>query len=310
MHPMALSAAIFLLSAVQVSAFVLKPLVPEQSSCATDVDCPFDGQKSKCCPADGKFSFGCPKASSRSGPTQNCTLPGVAGAAQCTCSVPDSCIASHWPYDTADPKLKQWLMIGDSITWNVHTWVHQHAEEHGLQMVHIPDNGKHVRWGLHCFDTWLTDPSRWDVISFNFGLHDLSLTIERIEPDVYGTLISEFANKLHKVAPRAALVWATTTAIPMGSDSPCDRGKGGCPPRRPADVPLYNRAASDALKSTSLSIKTVDLYNEVASRCGGESYATCRTLNFQEDLGVHFHTEGSRVLADRYIEAAARAVDS
>jgi hypothetical protein len=55
---------------------------------------------------------------------------------------------------------------------------------HGIQVIHNPTNAANVWWGAHCLDYWLSDsPARWDVITFQFGLHDLALDNERVEPN-------------------------------------------------------------------------------------------------------------------------------
>ena len=39
-------------------------------------------------------------------------------------------------------------------------------------------------WGSHCVDGWLSaNPGRWDIVTYQFGLHDLALDNERVEPN-------------------------------------------------------------------------------------------------------------------------------
>jgi hypothetical protein len=63
--------------------------------------------------------------------------------------------------------MKQWLLIGDSITGGVNGPVTKLAAAKGIQVVHIVGNGANVWWGSHCVDAWLTaDPGRWDYITY------------------------------------------------------------------------------------------------------------------------------------------------
>lgn len=161
-------------------------------------------------------------------------------------------------------------------------------------------------------EQWLDDPTRWDVISFNFGLHDVAMSLERIEPENFGKTLATFVNELHARAPQASLVWATTTPAPDGSERECVTGAfkvqheralpewGGCPPRKPTDISLYNAHAAKALELTGLKIHTVDLHQLVVDRCG-RKFTECN--GFQKPMEVHFAAEGNDALAEAYVQA-------
>jgi hypothetical protein len=90
---------------------------------------------------------------------------------QVTCGTPR--------YAAPRPGQKQWLMIGDSITGGcMSNGMPSVADGHGVQVTHSPGNAANVWWGAHCLDKWLGNASRWDVITFQFGLHDLALDNE------------------------------------------------------------------------------------------------------------------------------------
>ena len=66
------------------------------------------------------------------------------------------------------------LLIGDSISIGYTVTVR--TELAGKANVHrIPENGADTANGLKKIDDWLGD-SHWDVIHFNWGLHDLKVT--------------------------------------------------------------------------------------------------------------------------------------
>src|SRR5258708_5818862 len=70
-----------------------------------------------------------------------------------------------------DPKLPRVLILGDSISIGYTLPVRKLLE--GKANVHRPaDNCGPSNSGLLLLDKWLGD-GKWDVIHFNFGLHDL-----------------------------------------------------------------------------------------------------------------------------------------
>src|SRR5688572_24526778 len=72
-----------------------------------------------------------------------------------------------------DPKLPRVLLIGDSIS--IGYTVPARKELEGKANVHrIPTNGGPTTNGLKNIDAWL-GKGKWDVIHFNWGLHDLKM---------------------------------------------------------------------------------------------------------------------------------------
>src|SRR3954471_2877283 len=77
---------------------------------------------------------------------------------------------------TDNPALPRVLLIGDSISIGYTVSVRKALA--GKANVHrIPENGADTLNGLKKIDSWLGD-SHWDVIHFNWGLHDLKVTAE------------------------------------------------------------------------------------------------------------------------------------
>src|SRR6266581_9124682 len=101
------------------------------------------------------------------------------------------------------------LLIGDSISIGYTATVRK--ELSGKANVHrIPENGADTANGLKKIDEWLGD-GRWDVIHFNWGLHDLKVTADggrQVPLEVYEKNLQVLVARLKKTGAR--LVWATT----------------------------------------------------------------------------------------------------
>jgi hypothetical protein len=178
----------------------------------------------------------------------------------------------------------------------------------GIQQVHSAGNALNVWRGSQCLDEWLgEDPSRWDLVSVNFGLHDLSYSNERVEVELYGQMLADIATRIAKKAPQAKLLFATTTPVPLGSMNPCktppgETCSGGCPPRKSEDPPRYNKVALEALEATGLDYTVLDLNEMVTKKCGKE-YEECKDFGLFQN--VHYTTKGFATLADTFFSAAA-----
>ncbi len=175
------------------------------------------------------------------------------------------------------------LIIGDSISIGYTPQVRALLTNRAV-VVHNPGNAMHTRHGLANLDAWLgTD--RWDVIHFNFGLHDLKhVTAEgrpamargegrrQVDLPEYRANIEAIGRRL--VATGARVIFATTTPYPDGTR----------PYRDPADSARYNAEALAAL--TSLGIAVNDL----------ATLAAPSLHRWQQPVNVHFTEEGRRAL--------------
>jgi hypothetical protein len=64
-------------------------------------------------------------------------------------------------------------MIGDSISQGMQNDLRAILTAIGWELTHNPGNAASSNLGAHCLPGWV-DPGerkRWDVISYNFGLH-------------------------------------------------------------------------------------------------------------------------------------------
>jgi acyl-CoA thioesterase-1 len=181
-----------------------------------------------------------------------------------------------------DPALPRVLLIGDSISIG-YTVPARKALEKVANVHRIPENGGTTTNGLAKLDKWLGD-STWDVIHFNFGLHDLKLDAQgkqQVPPEQYEKNLRELVKRL--MATKAKLIWASTTPVPDAQVSP---------PRKNADVIAYNAIARKIMEENGVAVD--DLYEATLPHL----------VQIQQAANVHFNAAGSDVMA----RAVARIV--
>jgi len=179
------------------------------------------------------------------------------------------------------------LLIGDSISMGYTLDVRELLK--GKANVHrIPTNGGPTTNGLKNIQAWLGD-SKWDVIHFNWGLHDLKYIAEdpskRADPKAPGSHLqvplADYEKNLAELvktmqANDAKLIWCNTTPVPAGSDG-----------RVEGDEVKYNEAAARVM--TAAGVPTDDL----------RAHALAKPDAQLPDGNVHYSPEGSRYLAEK-----------
>ncbi|MFB3827396.1 MAG: SGNH/GDSL hydrolase family protein [Bryobacteraceae bacterium] len=177
--------------------------------------------------------------------------------------------------DTAG--LPRVLLIGDSISIGYTLPVRELLR--GKANVHrIPANGGPTSRGLESLDQWLGE-SKWNLIHFNFGLHDLKI----MDGGKRQVPLEEYEANLRKIVARlnrtgARLIFATTTPVPAGKLNP---------PREPADVVAYNLVAKKVMAEAGVPLD--DLYG----------FAQPRLAEIQLPANVHFTGPGYEALASQ-----------
>jgi lysophospholipase L1-like esterase len=183
------------------------------------------------------------------------------------------------------PGLPRVLLIGDSISIGYTVTVR--TELAGKANVHrIPENGADTANGLQKIDTWLGD-SHWDVIHFNWGLHDLKVTPaggRQVDLETYEKNLAVLVARLKRTGAR--LIWATTTPVPEGKQNPL---------REAADAARYNAAAARVMQANGVAID--DLY----------AAALPRIAEIQLPGNVHFNAAGWELLGRQVAGAISTA---
>lgn len=175
-----------------------------------------------------------------------------------------------------DPKLPRVLIIGDSISIGYTAPTRKLLA--GKANVHrIPENGGPSDNGTKKIKQWLGD-GKWDVIHFNWGLHDIKLGTgkHQVPIDEYEKNLRELVKTLKGTG--AKLIWASTTPVPEGKLNP---------PRMNDDVIAYNKVAKKIMDENG--VATNDLY----------AFALPQLDKIQQKVNVHFTPKGSEALAER-----------
>jgi acyl-CoA thioesterase-1 len=187
------------------------------------------------------------------------------------------------------------LLLGDSISIGYTPFVQELLK--GTMEVTRPmnangrfENCQGTMNGVKHLDRWL-EAGNWDLIHFNFGLHDL----KRVEPDTgknsknvedpkqseprqYRKNLKEIAKRLK--ATDAKLIFATTTPYP-----PYPAG----PLREPGLSEVYNEVALKIMRQQDIPVN--DLYHFVLPRM----------KELMQPNNVHFTIEGSAALAQEVV---------
>ena len=187
-----------------------------------------------------------------------------------------------------DPKLPRVLLIGDSISIGYTVAVRDLLK--GKVNVHrIPENGGPTTNGLAKLEKWLGS-GKWDVIHFNWGLHDLKYMESgqrQMSSEDYEKNLRELVKRLK--ATGAKLIWCSTTPVPDAKTSP---------PRKNSDVIAYNEIAKRVMGENKVAID--HLY----------AYAMPELEKTQLPANVHYTKEGSEFLAKQVVASIETALKS
>ena len=184
------------------------------------------------------------------------------------------------------PGLPRVLLIGDSISMG-YTAPTRKLLAGKANLHRIPTNGGPTTRGLEGLTNWL-GKGKWDVIHFNWGLHDLKFMPDgkrQVPPDAYEKNLTELVRRLK--ATGAKLIWASTTPVPPG----CDK-----PRRLPDDAIAYNAVAKKIMDANGVAID--DLY----------AFALPRLTKIQRPANVHFTDKGSAELAKQVVACILEAL--
>lgn len=204
------------------------------------------------------------------------------------------------PVNRGKPRV---LLLGDSISIGYDKPVRQMmrgkaAVFRPMRDNKRPENCGGTLLGVQRIDTWLkAEGGKWDVIHFNFGLHDL----KRVDPKTkknsnnpkhpHQSVPARYERQLRTIVKKlratgASLVFATTTPVP----------KGVRPYRGIEDPVQYNEIAKRVMKENKIPID--DLF----------TFANARLAEIQQPRNVHFSPKGSRALAGEVVKHLHQAL--
>jgi lysophospholipase L1-like esterase len=181
------------------------------------------------------------------------------------------------------PGLPRVLIIGDSISIGYTPDLQKKLI--GKANVHrVPVNAGPTTRGVEQLDQWLGD-QHWDVIHFNFGLHDLKFVDEKgqaVSPDKgrYQVPLEEYEQNLRQIVARlqktgAKLIWRNTTPVPENAGI-----------RIAGDERKYNDVAAQIMQEHKIPIDD------------HHTFVLKNTKGVQRPANVHFTAEGSEKLAE------------
>ena len=181
------------------------------------------------------------------------------------------------------------LIIGDSISIG-YTLPTRALLKGKVNLHRIPTNGGPTTKGIAEIEKWL-GKKKWDLIHFNWGLHDLKYMgkdgtnlVPKEKGGVVQVPLAEYEKNLEKLVIRMKksakqLVWRNTTPIPPGSKA-----------RYVGDSVKYNQAAARIMKKHG--IPTLDLFTPSKKNM----------KEWMRKADVHYYAHGSKALAELVAE--------
>lgn len=192
---------------------------------------------------------------------------------------------------TAD-KEKDVLIIGDSISIGYTPFVEK-ALAPDILVSHNPGNGGSTRRGVDSLEVWLNN-RKWDLITFNFGLHDMIHKDEQGKNDVVNGKVAvpldEYRKNLELIVKRLKkstknLLFVNTTVVPENSSG-----------RKVEDPAKYNEVAMEVMKNNKIPV--IDLYTASLTIHPKTS----------KPGNVHYSPEGYEQLAAELIKSIKEAL--
>jgi hypothetical protein len=121
---------------------------------------------------------------------------------------------------------------------------------------------------VKCIASWLGSPAasfKWDIISFNFGIHDCWCGPECVNATAYKSNLEYiYTAASAALAPGGKVVWTSTT--PIAQNCSLHGPRGPCYGVQPACVANYNKIAFELLASKP-DVLVNDVYNRVLDVC-------------------------------------------
>jgi lysophospholipase L1-like esterase len=180
--------------------------------------------------------------------------------------------SNAWDFVRDDPKLPRVLLIGDSVSRG-YTQAVRKALAGKVNVHRAPANCGPTATGIKNIEVWLGD-GKWDVIHFNFGIHDRNTPIND-----YTQRLEQLIVQMKKTSTK--LIWASTTPIP---DDPAKK-------QTAASIVERNAAAAEVMKMHAVAMD--DLFTAI----------TPHLADMQNPNDVHFNAKGYDFLGETVAKA-------
>jgi len=196
---------------------------------------------------------------------------------------------------TAQEELPILLILGDSISIGYTPFVKEALQGQvnvyrSVKADGSPENSGDSGVGLTKLDRWLGE-TQWDVIHFNFGLHDFKrltpgMGVNSNDPTQPAyTSLEQYKVNIEKIVERlkktgAILIFATTTPFPDGV----------IPSRIPEDSINYNKVAIEIMNKHNVIIN--DFY----------SLMLPKLTEYQLPVNVHFNKQGLQYMSEQTVK--------
>ena len=207
-------------------------------------------------------------------------------------------------FSNSSQNLPNVLILGDSISIGYTPFVKELLKSKANVFRPMLDNEKAENCsgttkGVKSIDRWIGD-TKWDVIHFNFGLHDIKHVhpvtgVNSNNPEhPHQANLKQYKKNLKKIveklkATKAKLIFATTTPYPENV---------GGPLRKPGMPEKHNKAAIKIMNLNEITIN--HLY----------SFMIPRIAELQLPNNVHFTPEGYKALAEKVSDRINEALDN
>lgn len=194
-------------------------------------------------------------------------------------------------YVKEDPALPRVLIIGDSISIG-YTVAVRDLLKGKANVLRIPTNGGPTSKGVESLEEWL-GTGKWDVIHFNWGLHDVKRMKDgkmdssanwQVSAEQYEKNLDALTQRLLKT--KAALIWASTTPVPEGASG---------------------RIAGDEVKVNEIAAKIMKKYDVPIDDLHG--YVAPHLKEYQLPKNVHYTEAGYAFLAKQVAAQIGTALE-
>jgi|GEM_PF-292588 len=183
----------------------------------------------------------------------------------------------------SEETLPKVLLIGDSISKGYTPYVAEMMKGQAI-VTHNKGNAGPTMRGLENIDEWLT-VAKWDVIHFNWGLHDMYLwnyKEDERSPAAYEKRLDVLVSRLKKTG--AKLIWATTTPACPEAEQKCKVIVDSVTEKK------YLEAAARIMKKHNIQVNNLHAFMA----------PNWTTYSIAEN-NVHYTKDGSKKLAEQVV---------